>query len=1072
VYCINPLDPKGDAQGVNTYFNQDGKAHVTLELVKNQKYVVLFWAQNEETWVSGEEFDLTQITYPDTDTDKLKANLNKYEAFCGAAFVGEVTGATKKSVTLTRPFAQINLASSDPANYDVDIVSSSVKIENAYPKFNVATKKAFGDVRTVEYEDNENPGGKFGNYDHYVAMNYIFANPKNDGTTPVKVTCTITTQDHGAGIVTAIDNVPVAQNYKTNIVGNLLTSDVDYEVSLNDSWGTPDEKVLVTDINPSTRTITINSVDELLSLNSLNENWIALFSNGQGTDITNFFVENGGKGADYYYKWDWTIKLNADLDLNNITLDAPINVTSFGCFDGKNHTIKNVKIKTATDVDTAAGLFEASKACKMQNIKLDNVHVTGSLVGGSTAGILVSDCNSGINNITITNSSVYGGKYTGGVVGYGYTYVTNCTLTNCVVKGGYKLGGVIGYICASDEGNDVTGCTLTGCTVSGTDGQYADGKSEYVMGKVVGNYNCNGTCSNNTVVTTMATEATNIIGKIETGKNVTIENNLVGRIVYGLTIIPNGANSKIIVKDKEGFLNLTRLLAEWTALFTDGNGNEYDNYASGAGVDYYYGDRWTISLEADIDLNNATISPVILNHPENTGAPTFDGNNHTIKNANIVTDANTDNNAGLFDASKHNALKNLKLDNIHVTGSNVGNSTAGVLSGYVSANVQYITITNSSVTGGKYTGGITGYSYTDVTNCSLTNVTVKGGYKLGGVIGYIAAESGTGDVTSNTLTDCTVDGIGGVYAGGKEEYVIGKVVGNYNCNGTCSGNTVTRMTTGATQIIGKTEAGKTVTVENNVMGVSSWDELKTSIVNGDIIELDNDITVDKWIMFSEDRNIGDGTIITIKEINVTIDGKGHTLTINAIESAGNGDFLFQGASNLNISNLTLKYADGLKTGGLGLVSGVIEKVHFVGGGASAASAAIFPKNGKIEVKDCIFDTNGVAFYSDDENDNLTVTGCTFNQKADKNVILLRGDVHFTNNIINSGRTVNIVSGSPVVTGNNFNNVRLKVYAAATATISKNIINTLEFSANTYSSTFTENTLSADAQAALDAATKN
>ena len=528
VYCINPLDPKGDAKGVNTYFNEEGKAHVTLELVKNQKYVVLFWAQNEQTWVSGEEFDLTKITYP--DPDELTANLNKYEAFCGAAFVDEVTGATKKSVTLTRPFAQINLASTDPANYDVDIVSSSVKIENAYPKFNVATKKAFGDAfRTVEYADNANPDGKFGNYDHYVAMNYIFANPKNDGTTPVKVTCTITTQDHGAGIVTAIDNVPVAQNYKTNIVGNLLTSDVDYEVSLNDSWGTPDEKVLVTDINPSTRTITINSVDELLSLNSLNENWIALFSNGQGTDITNFFVENGGKGADYYYKWDWTIKLNADLDLNNITLDAPINVSGFGCFDGKNHTIKNVRIETATDVATAAGLFEASKACKMQNIKLDNVHVAGSLVGNSNAGILVSDCNSGINNITITNSSVYGGKYTGGVVGYGYTYVTNCTLTNCVIKGGYKLGGVIGYICTENGvPHDVTGCTLTGCTVSGTDGQYADGKSEYVMGKVVGNYNCNGTCSNNTVVTTMATKATNIIGKIEAGKNVTIENNVLG----------------------------------------------------------------------------------------------------------------------------------------------------------------------------------------------------------------------------------------------------------------------------------------------------------------------------------------------------------------------------------------------------------------------------------------------------------------------------------------------------------------------------------------------------------------
>ncbi|MBO7278784.1 MAG: hypothetical protein J6U70_04195 [Bacteroidales bacterium] len=261
------------------------------------------------------------------------------------------------------------------------------------------------------------------------------------------------------------------------------------------------------------------------------------------------------------------------------------------------------------------------------------------------------------------------------------------------------------------------------------------------------------------------------------------------------------------------------------------------------------------------------------------------------------------------------------------------------------------------------------------------------------------------------------------------------------------------------------------TPDNVVYVVKNYDELKAAVINGGYIEFANDITVDKWIMFSEDYDIADGNIITIDKINVTIDGKGHTLTVNAIESAGNGNQLFQGASNLNISNLTLKYADGLTTGGLELESGVIENVHFVGGGAHAASAAIFPRNGEIKVKDCIFDTNGVAFYFDNESDNLTVTGCTFNMNENKNVILLRGDVKFTDNIVNTGRTVNVVSGSPVVTRNNFKNVRFKVYGAATATISDNIINNLEFDGPTYASTFSNNTLSVEAQAALDAATK-
>ena len=276
-------------------------------------------------------------------------------------------------------------------------------------------------------------------------------------------------------------------------------------------------KYTVQAFDAAARTLTINSKDEFLKLSTLDAKWNEFFSNGQGTEFENFMIENGGKGTDFYYKWEWTIKLNTDIDFENATLNAPISVTKFGYFDGQNHTIKNVKIQD--------GLFVASST-KLQNIKLDNIHVTAGYDGNSTAGILASDCNGGIDNITIANSSVVGGKYTGGVVGYGYTYVTNCTLTNCVVKGGYKCGGVIGYICASNaDGHNVTGNTLTNCTVVAAP-QHADGKSEFILGKVVGNYNCNGTCADN-VINNMTTTATALIGKIEAGNVVNESNNYV-----------------------------------------------------------------------------------------------------------------------------------------------------------------------------------------------------------------------------------------------------------------------------------------------------------------------------------------------------------------------------------------------------------------------------------------------------------------------------------------------------------------------------------------------------------------
>ena len=159
-------------------------------------------------------------------------------------------------------------------------------------------------------------------------------------------------------------------------------------------------------------------------------------------------------------------------------------------------------------------------------------------------------------------------------------------------------------------------------------------------------------------------------------------------------------------------------------------------------------------------------------------------------------------------------MKNLKLDGIHVTGSNKGNSTAGVLSGSTNCDVTNITITNSSVTGGKYTGGVVGYVYGSVTNCSLTNVTVKGGHKLGGLISYICASGDNhSNVTGNTLKDCTVRDNDGIHAGGKDKYIIGKVVGHYNCNGTCNNNTITNMnvTPSETANIGLIQSDKHVT---------------------------------------------------------------------------------------------------------------------------------------------------------------------------------------------------------------------------------------------------------------------
>ena len=234
VNCVNPLAESTDDPLAYTTFI-DGNANVNIELFNDQKYIILFWAQVGNTWVQGKEFDLTNITYP----DNLVANSEDYSAFCGAAYVEKVKGSRSASVVLTRPFAQINIASVNPS-FPVEIQSSMVKISGAGQFYNVATEETSGNI-DITFEAAANPEEEFSDaYPHYIAKNYVFAN----GNVEVEYLINANLGETST-FENPISNVPVARNYKTNILGNLLSSEIDYNVSLTDSWATPANEILI-----------------------------------------------------------------------------------------------------------------------------------------------------------------------------------------------------------------------------------------------------------------------------------------------------------------------------------------------------------------------------------------------------------------------------------------------------------------------------------------------------------------------------------------------------------------------------------------------------------------------------------------------------------------------------------------------------------------------------------------------------------------------------------------------------------------------------------------------------------
>lgn len=240
------------------------------------------------------------------------------------------------------------------------------------------------------------------------------------------------------------------------------------------------------------------------------------------------------------------------------------------------------------------------------------------------------------------------------------------------------------------------------------------------------------------------------------------------------------------------------------------------------------------------------------------------------------------------------------------------------------------------------------------------------------------------------------------------------------------------------------------------------------------VELLGDVTVEEWMMISETLTISAGTIITLDMNGLTIDGNGHTLTINDVESAGNGNHIFFDG-DYNVSDLTLVMGDNVN--GLGITSGTITNVTFIGGSAASGGSAIQISDGlvtgvhagNVTIEGCTFKNNGGAIYFETAQDNLVVNNNTFEIAAGANVIMFRGTEQFTNNTVVSGRTVNVVSGSPVITGNDFGDVRLKVYNEAAATITNNTINNLVFNDESATKTvFGGNTLSEAAAAALAA----
>ena len=224
-------------------------ATVNFQLVKGQTYSFVFWAQNPNATTGAVVFDPTTGKVA-VDYSKITANDETLDAFTAHVNDLTVTGALSQNVTLKRPWAQVNYGSAQ-ADWDaavaagITVAKSKVTVNNVYTTLNALNGEVEGEATTTDVvlAANTIPASATtartltvsGTEYKYIGLNYLLVG--NEGQQSLIKADLEIQKESGEVINTlAFSNVPVQRNYRTNIVGNLLTSQVQFNITIDGNY--------------------------------------------------------------------------------------------------------------------------------------------------------------------------------------------------------------------------------------------------------------------------------------------------------------------------------------------------------------------------------------------------------------------------------------------------------------------------------------------------------------------------------------------------------------------------------------------------------------------------------------------------------------------------------------------------------------------------------------------------------------------------------------------------------------------------------------------------------------------
>ena len=401
----------------------DRQTSVSMQLVKDQTYNIVFWAQSEgQTCYKFD--DLSQIT---VDYAAAKANEESRDAFLAVKNI-TVNGPINETVEMKRPFAQLNIGTADAAiaaKAGVVIKTSKVEMKGLPNVLNTINGTTDGAV-DVTFADNAVPSTEVlsvnGKEYTYLAMNYILAPAEGKEISDVKATFTAEGKNP---VSLSAFSVPFQRNYRTNIIGNILTNSADFNVEIDPGFA-GDENISPIIVNG----VAYQTLDAAVAAAKTGEQTIIALSQ-----------DMAGNGVKTIKGQDVVIDLGGhtfDID-GSLVGSTGTETSGFQLLKGSKVTFKNGTLKSKK----ASLLIQNYSDLTLENVTLDAT--------GGVARYVLSNNHGTVKIIGSSSILAPEGKHAFDVYYWPPAYSDG---VNVYVNTTGIIRGAIEYACFNDEAED------------------------------------------------------------------------------------------------------------------------------------------------------------------------------------------------------------------------------------------------------------------------------------------------------------------------------------------------------------------------------------------------------------------------------------------------------------------------------------------------------------------------------------------------------------------------------------------------------------------------------------------